>query len=145
VSNSYKDFNQALIANLRANRGKASGGPFKGGQVLILTTKGARTGEPRELPLAYSEDDGHHVIVASQGGAPTHPHWFHNLRKHPIVTVEVEGETYQAKANVVENEEEYERLYAQHAALMPGFNDYRKKTDRRIPVIVLEPVDEAVA
>jgi deazaflavin-dependent oxidoreductase (nitroreductase family) len=145
VSNSYNDFNRALIADLRANRGKASGGPFKGGQILILTTKGARTGEPREHPLAYSEDRGHHVIVASQGGAPTHPHWFHNLRKHPIVTVEVEGERYQAKANVVENDEEYERLYAQHAALMPGFNDYRKKTDRRIPVIVLEPVDEAVA
>jgi deazaflavin-dependent oxidoreductase (nitroreductase family) len=145
VSNSYNDFNRALIADLRANRGKASGGPFKGGQVLILTTKGARSGEPREHPLAYSEDGGHHVIVASKGGAPTHPHWFHNLRKHPIVTVEAGGETYQAKAKVVENAEEYERLYAQHAALMPGFNDYRKKTDRRIPVIVLEPVDEAVA
>jgi hypothetical protein len=61
------------------------------------------------------------------------------------VTVEVGGETYQAKAKVVEDDEEYERLYAQHAALMPGFNDYRKKTDRRIPVIVLEPLDEAVA
>jgi deazaflavin-dependent oxidoreductase (nitroreductase family) len=145
VSNNYNDFNRALIADLRANRGKASGGPFKGGQTLILTTKGAKTGEPREHPLAYSEDDGLHVIVASKGGAPTDPHWFHNLRKHPIVTVEVEGETYTAKANVVENEEEYERLYAQHAALMPGFNDYRKKTDRRIPVIVLEPVDQAVA
>jgi deazaflavin-dependent oxidoreductase (nitroreductase family) len=145
MSNNYNDFNRALIADLRANRGKASGGPFQGGQILILTTKGARTGEPREHPLAYSEDDGLHVIVASKGGAPTHPHWFHNLRTHPIVTVEVGGETYQAKAKVVEDDEEYERLYTQHAALMPGFNDYRKKTDRRIPVIVLEPVDEAVA
>jgi deazaflavin-dependent oxidoreductase (nitroreductase family) len=145
VSNDYNDFNRALIADLRANRGKASGGPFKGGQILILTTKGAKTGEPREHPLAYSEDDGLHVIVASKGGAPTNPHWFHNLQTHPIVTVEVEGETYTAKAKVVEDDEEYERLYTQHAALMPGFNDYRKKTNRRIPVIVLEPVDEAVA
>lgn len=145
MSNSYHDFNRALIEDLRANGGKASGGPFKGGQLLILTTTGAKTGEPREHPLAYSKDDGQHVIVASKGGAPTHPAWYHNLLANPIVTVEVEGETYKAKANVVENDEEYERLYSQHAALMPGFNDYRKKTSRRIPVIVLEPIDEAAA
>ena len=145
MSNSYNDFNRALIADLRANGGKASSGPFKGGQVLILTTKGAKSGEPREHPLAYSEDDGLHVIVASKGGAPTNPHWFHNLLKHPIVTVEVEGETYKAKAKVVEDDEEYERLYARHAELMPGFNEYRQKTSRRIPVIILEPIDEAAA
>ena len=145
MSNSYNDFNRALIEDLRANGGKASSGPFKGGQVLILTTKGAKSGEPREHPLAYSEDDGLHVIVASKGGAPTNPHWFHNLLNHPIVTVEVEGETYKAKAKVVEDDQEYERLYAQHAELMPGFNEYRQKTSRRIPVIILEPIDEAAA
>jgi deazaflavin-dependent oxidoreductase (nitroreductase family) len=145
VSNDYNDFNSNLIADLRANGGKASGGPFKGGQILILTTKGAKSGEPREQPLAYSQDDGLHVVVASKGGAPTHPAWYHNLVKHPIVTVEVEGETFKAKANVVEDDEEYERLYAQHAAIMPGFNEYRQKTSRKIPVIVLEPIDEAVA
>jgi deazaflavin-dependent oxidoreductase (nitroreductase family) len=145
VSNDYNDFNRNLIADLRANGGKASGGPFQGGQVLILTTKGAKSGEPREHPLAYSQDEGLHVIVASKGGSPTHPAWFHNLKKHPIVTVEVAGETFKAKANVVEDDEEYERLYAQHAAIMPGFNEYRQKTSRKIPVIVLEPIDEAVA
>jgi deazaflavin-dependent oxidoreductase (nitroreductase family) len=145
VSNDYNDFNRNLIADLRANGGKASGGPFKGGQILILTTKGAKSGEPREQPLAYSQDDGLHVVLASKGGAPTHPAWYHNLVKHPIVTVEVEGETFKAKANVVEDHEEYERLYAQHAAIMPGFNEYRQKTSRKIPVIVLEPIDEAVA
>ena len=145
MSNSYNDFNRALIADLRANGGKASGGPFKGGQVLILTTKGAKTGEPREHPLAYSQDRELLVIVASKGGAPTNPHWFHNLVKHPIVTVEMGGETFKAKANVVEDDDEYERLYAQHAAIMPGFNEYRQKTSRRIPVIVLEPLDEAAA
>jgi deazaflavin-dependent oxidoreductase (nitroreductase family) len=145
VSNDYNDFNRNLIADLRANGGKASGGPFKGGQILILTTKGAKSGEPREQPLAYSQDDGLHVVLASKGGAPTHPAWYHNLVKHPIVTVEVEGETFKAKANVVEDHEEYERLYAQHAAIMPGFNEYRQKTSRKIPVIVLEPIDEAAA
>ncbi len=145
MSNSYNDFNRALIEDLRANRGKASGGPFKGGQLLILTTKGAKSGEPRVHPLAYSEDNGFHVVVASKGGAPTNPDWYHNLVVNPIVTVEVLGEKYQAKAKVVEDDREYERLYAKHAALMPGFNEYRQGTSRRIPVIVLEPIDEAAA
>jgi deazaflavin-dependent oxidoreductase (nitroreductase family) len=145
VSNSYNDFNRALMQDLRANRGKASGGPFKGGQVLILTTKGAKSGELREHPLAYSRDGDLHVVVASKGGAPTNPAWFHNLVANPIVTVEVLGDKFQAKAKVVEDDEEYERLYAQHASIMPGFNEYRRRTSRRIPVIVLEPVDEAAA
>jgi deazaflavin-dependent oxidoreductase (nitroreductase family) len=145
VSNNYNDFNRQLMADLRANRGMAPDGPFKGGQVLILTTKGAKSGEPREHPLAYSEDDGLHVVVASKGGAPSNPAWYHNLVANPIVTVEVLGEKYQAKAKVIDDDYEYERLYAQHAALMPGFNEYRQKTSRKIPVIVLEPVDEAAA
>ncbi len=145
MSNSYHDFNRALIEDLRAHRGKASGGPFKGGQLLILTTKGAKSGEPREHPLAYSEDNGLHVVVASKGGAPTNPAWYHNLVVNPIVTVEVLGEKYQAKAKVIEDDQEHERLYAQHAARMPGFNEYRQRTSRRIPVIVLEPIDEAAA
>jgi deazaflavin-dependent oxidoreductase (nitroreductase family) len=145
VSNDYNDFNRSLMADLRANGGKASGGPFKGGSLLILTTKGAKSGEPREHPLAYSSDDGRHVVVASKGGAPTNPAWYHNLVTHPIVTVEVEGETYKARANVVDDDEEYERLYGQHAQRMPGFNEYRQKTSRRIPVIVLERLDETAA
>lgn len=145
MSNSYIDFNRALIEDLRANRGKPSGGPFRGAQVLILTTKGARSGELREHPLAYSRDGEYHVVVASKGGAPTNPAWFHNLVANPIVTVEVLGDKFQAKATVVKDDEDYERLYAQHAAIMPGFNEYRQKTSRKIPVIVLEPIEEAVA
>lgn len=145
MSNSFNDFNRALIEDLRAHGGRASGGPFKGGQVLILTTKGAKTGEPREHPLAYSHEGDLHVVVASKGGAPTNPAWYHNLVANPVVTVEVLGETYQAKAKVIEDDEEYERLYAQHAAIMPGFNEYRQRTSRKIPVIVLEPIDEAAA
>jgi deazaflavin-dependent oxidoreductase (nitroreductase family) len=140
VSNSFQDFNQALISDLRANNGRASSGPFKGGDVLILTTKGAKSGEPREHPLAFSVDAGNHVIVASKGGAPTNPAWYHNLRTHPIVTVEVHGEKFKARAKVVDGED-YERLFQQHAKKMPGFNDYRQKTTRKLPVIVLERLD----
>jgi deazaflavin-dependent oxidoreductase (nitroreductase family) len=143
VSNNFDDFNRALINDLRANGGRASGGPFQGGDVLILITTGAKTGEPREHPLAFSLDAEHHVVIASKGGAPTHPQWYHNLVANPIVTVEVLGQKFDAKAKVVDDDEEYERLYAQHAAKMPGFNDYRKNTSRRIPVIKLERIDSA--
>jgi deazaflavin-dependent oxidoreductase (nitroreductase family) len=145
MSNSYSDFNTNLIKDLRANRGRASGGPFKGGDVLILTTKGARTGAPRENPLAFSRDNGHLVVIASKGGGPTNPSWFHNLITNPVVTVEVLGEKYDANARVVEGEAEYERLYANHARRMPGFNDYRRMTSRRIPVVVLERLGKGQA
>ena len=141
MSNSFNDFNQALISDLRANGGRASGGPFKGGDVLILTTTGAKTGAPRENPLAFSTDDGNYVVVASKGGAPTNPAWYHNLRANPIVKVEALGETFGARARVIEGEQDYERLYREHARKMPGFNEYRQRTSRRIPVIVLERAD----
>jgi len=141
VSNSFNDFNQALISDLRANGGRASGGPFKGGDVLILTTTGAKTGAPRENPLAFSKDDGNYVVVASKGGAPTNPAWYHNLRANPIVKVEALGETFEARARVIDGEQDYERLYREHARKMPGFNEYRQRTSRRIPVIVLERAD----
>ena len=140
MSNSFNDFNQALINDLRANGGRASSGPFKGGDVLILTTTGAKTGAPRENPLAFSKDDGNYVVVASKGGAPTNPAWYHNLRANPIVKVEALGETFDARAHVIEGED-YERLFQQHAQKMPGFNDYRRKTTRKLPVIVLERAD----
>jgi len=133
----YNGFNQALIADLRANGGKATSGPFLGRPLLVLSTKGAKSGEHRETPLVYTRDGNHHVIIASKGGAPTHPAWYHNLVKHPEVTVEVGGEKFKARAHVADGEE-YERLYVQHADINPTFHDYRKKTSRKIPVIVLE-------
>ena len=141
MSNSFNDFNQELISDLRANGGRASSGPFKGGDVLILTTTGAKTGAPREIPLAFSKDNGNYVVVASKGGAPTNPAWYHNLRANPIVKVEALGETFEARARVIEGEQDYERLYREHARKMPGFNEYRQRTSRRIPVIVLERAD----
>ena len=141
MSNSFNDFNTALISDLRANGGRASSGPFKGGDVLILTTTGAKTGAPRENPLAFSKDDGNYVVVASKGGAPSHPAWYHNLRANPIVKVVALGETFKARARVIDGKQDYERLYREHARKMPGFNEYRQRTSRRIPVIVLERAD----
>ncbi len=110
-----------------------------GRDVLILTTNGAKSGETRENPLVYTRDGNHYLIVASKGGAPTHPAWYHNLVAHPEVTVEVGGEKFKARAHVADGDE-YERLYQHHAGINPNFHEYRQKTSRKIPVIVLERI-----
>jgi len=111
---------------------------------MLLTTIGARTGATRVSPLAYTVDNGHVVIVASKGGSDSHPAWFLNIEANPIVTVEVGSETYRARARSAHGAER-ERLYAQHANVHPSFHDYPKKTDRVIPVIVLERLPEGAS
>ena len=137
MGSSFGNFNRSLIEDMRANGGKPTGGPFKGRDVLILTTTGARSGAPRENPLVYTQDGSRIVVIASKGGAPTHPAWYHNLVAHPEVTVELAGESFSATAHVA-TEAEYERLYKHHADINPAFNDYRARTSRRIPVVLLE-------
>ena len=139
---SFHNFNGDLIKDLRANGGKATSGPFQGRDVLIITTKGAKSGEVRENPLVYTRDGEKYVIIASKGGAPTNPHWFHNLVAHPEVTIEILGEKFKARAHVA-GDNDYERLYQHHASINPGFNDYRQKTSRKIPVVLLERLDHS--
>jgi len=134
----YADFNRNLVEDIRAH-GKATSGPFVGRDVLILTTKGARSKEVRSTPLVYTRDGDNYVIIASKGGAPTNPHWYHNLREHPEVTVEVDRHKFQARTHVPDGDE-YERLYKQHADQNPQFHQYRTKTSRKIPVVVLERI-----
>ena len=136
------NFNEALIEDLRAHGGRATSGPFIGRQVLILTTTGAKSGEPRETPLAYSRDGEDIVIVASMGGAPRNPAWYHNLVVNPRVTVELDGETFHADARVTDPDER-RRLYDRHAEIFPGFLEYEARTDRVIPVIVLKRIPAA--
>ena len=138
MSSVYGDFNRGLVEDIRKH-GKATSGPFVGRDVMVLTTRGAKSGETRTTPVVFSKDEGRLVIIASKGGAPTHPSWFHNLQAHPEVTVETGGEKFQARAEVVDGDD-YERLYKQHADINPGFWDYRKKTSRKIPVVVLERI-----
>ena len=133
---SPNSFNEGVIAEFRANGGKV-GGPFAGAPMMILTTTGAKSGQPRTMPLVYTTDGDRYVIIASKGGAPTSPDWFHNLVANPEVTVEVGTETFPARASVLE-EPEHARLYDAQAALMPNFAEYQQKTTRKIPVVVLE-------
>ena len=139
MSTTYSDFNKNLIADLRANRGQATSGPFRGGTVLILTTTGAKSGERRETPLAYTRTGDDYVVIASKGGAPQDPQWFRNLLANPDVTVEVGSERFPARARVAEGEERA-RLFRAQADLMPNFDDYAKATTREIPVVVIERV-----
>lgn len=134
----FKDFNQQIIAEFRANAGKV-GGMFEGAPMLLLTTKGAKSGQPRVAPLVYTTDNGRIVIIASKGGAPTNPDWFHNLRANPEVDVEIGSDSFKAQAAVTEGAER-RRLFDQQAALMPGFKEYEEKTTREIPVVVLERI-----
>src|SRR5262245_32393822 len=129
-------FNETLIDDLRAHEGHATSGPFVGRQVLILTTTGAKTGTRHEAPLAYTRTGDDIVIVASMGGSPRNPAWFHNLVANPVVTVELDGKRFEAVARVT-GPEERRRLYDSHAETHPGFLEYEPKTTRVIPVIVL--------
>ncbi|MGE0057317.1 MAG: nitroreductase family deazaflavin-dependent oxidoreductase [Dehalococcoidia bacterium] len=129
------DRNRAVIDEFRANGGRVTLHPATDGLVL-LTTTGAKSGRQHTTPLAYHRDGDRIIVVASKGGAPENPAWFHNLRANPTVTVEVGSEKFEAHASVAEGEER-DRLYRQQAAQFDTFNDYEKRTTRRIPVVIL--------
>lgn len=127
-----------LMADMRAHGGVPTSGPFNGRQLVILTTTGARTGEPRTAILAYRKEGDRIVIAGSKGGAPTDPAWVHNLKAQPVATAEVNNEVFEVAATIEAGGPERDRLWAAHVAEMPGFGEYPAKTDRIIPMIVLE-------
>ncbi|WP_310742272.1 nitroreductase family deazaflavin-dependent oxidoreductase [Microbispora sp. H13382] len=129
-------FNQSVIDEFRANGGKV-GGPFEGGDLLLLTTVGARSGREHTVPLGYVRDGGSLLVVASAGGAPRHPAWYHNLLAHPAVRVEVGEEVFDAVAVPAEGARR-ERLFEHVVRAAPGYADYQARTARTIPVVVLE-------
>ncbi len=129
------EYNQDLVEKFRANGGVAP----NGSPLLLLTTTGAKSGLTRVNPLAFTRDGDRYVVIASKGGYPTNPDWYHNLVAHPEVVVEVDGTRFAARAIVTEGDER-RRLFDAQAALMPNFADYQTKTNRPIPVIVLEPI-----
>jgi deazaflavin-dependent oxidoreductase (nitroreductase family) len=134
-----KQFNENLIKEFRANGGKAVSGPFVNAPLMLLTTTGAKSGKPFTTPLVYTKDGDRIVIIASKGGFPKHPAWYHNLKAHPTTTIEVGKDKFQAKA-VITKDPERQRLFDAQAKLMPTFNEYQKATTRQIPVIALERI-----
>lgn len=134
------DFNQQVINEFRANRGRV-GGLFEGARLLLLTTTGARSGAPHTTPVGYLADGGERVLViASAGGSPKHPDWYHNILANPRLTVEDGVFTYEARAVVLDGEER-DRAFARAVEADPGWAEYRSKTERVIPVVALESVE----
>ena len=132
------EFNRGVIDEFRTNEGQV-GGLFQGAPMLLLTSTGAKTGRRHTTPVVYTTDGDRLVILASKGGSPTNPAWYHNLVANPEATVELGPDTFKVKA-VVTTGEERSRLFEQQAAVMPNFAEYQQKTTRQIPVIALERI-----
>jgi deazaflavin-dependent oxidoreductase (nitroreductase family) len=108
---------------------------WRGTTILLLTTEGRTSGEPRTTPLIHRTDGDRWVVVASKGGAPEHPSWYQNLLANPEATIEVKAEEIPVRATTATGEER-SRLWALMAEVWPAYDDYQKKTDREIPVVV---------
>jgi len=129
------DWNAKVIAEFRANEGRV-GGPFEGGNIVLLHTIGRKSGVERVNPLAYFPDGDRYVIIASKGGAPTNPDWYYNLLANPRVTIEVGTETFEADAVEITGED-HDLLWKRIVDVMPGFGEYQKNTERIIPLFAL--------
>lgn len=134
--NGINDFNRQIIEEFRANQGTV-GGPFAGSQLLVLHTTGAKSGKPRLVPLAYRRVGDAFAVFASKAGADDNPDWYHNVVAHPEVNVELGAERFDAVARVAERAER-DRIWEAQKAAVPAFAEYESKTDRVIPVVVLE-------
>jgi len=131
------NWNANVIEEFRSNGGKV-GGPFEGAPLLLLHTVGARSGKERVNPLMYQQRGKDYVIFASKGGAPSNPDWYYNLLENPEASIEVGNATQSVRAHVADDEER-EPLWTKQKQDYPGFADYERKTNRQIPVIILEP------
>ncbi len=130
------DFVREQVETYEATDGR-EGNTMRGKPVIILTTVGAKSGKLRKTPLMRVEHDGAYAVIASQGGAPTHPQWYPNLLAHPVVELQDGAAKHEYDARVVEGEER-EAWWERAVAAWPDYADYQTKTDRVIPVVVLE-------
>jgi deazaflavin-dependent oxidoreductase (nitroreductase family) len=132
-----KAFNTSIVDEFRANGGVV-GGPFEGATLLLLTTTGAKSGQPRLAPLAYLTIHGKMFIIGSKAGLDTNPDWVHNLRANSSAHIEVGTDAYDVTARELppaERDEEWPKV----VALAPGFGEYQAKTSRIIPLFELQP------
>lgn len=126
-------YNSRVVEEFRSNGGHVEGW----GPLILLSTKGAKSGQPRIYPLMSVPDEQNYIAVASKGGAPQHPQWYYNLLAHPDVTVEVGTETFAATARLLTGDER-EQAFTKAVAVFPPYGEYQKKTTRQIPVFLLE-------
>ena len=132
-------FGQEHVDRYRETDGELGHDWKRGAPVLLLTTTGRRSGEPRTMPLIYQPWHGAHLIVASKGGSQEPPAWFRNLEADPEVEVQIKGDRFRARARVATPEERPD-MWRAMAAVWPYYDDYQERTDREIPVVVLERI-----
>jgi deazaflavin-dependent oxidoreductase (nitroreductase family) len=130
-------FGEEHVRRYRDTNGEVGHVWREGSTILLLTTKGRKSGEPRTTPLIYAQDGDSYVIVASKGGAPEHPGWYRNIEKDPEVELQVLGDVFPAHARTAEGEER-ERLWRKANDVWRHYDEYQTKTDREIPVVVLD-------
>lgn len=128
------------VAEYEASRGERAN-TMRGLPIVVVTMRGARSGKIRKVPLMRVEHDGTYVAVASQGGAPRHPQWYHNLLAHPEVRVQDGATVVAARARVATGEERA-RWWERAVAAFPNYAQYQERTEREIPVFLLEPTAE---
>ena len=134
------DWTKMLMAQLRSGDGEIQEGPLAGKPHLIMTSTGARTGEPREAVLSFVRDGEKYVVAGTAGGSPTDPNWVHNVAANPEVKVEAKRRTTQARAEIVTDDATYKRLWDALVESRPDFAAYPAKAGRKIPVITLQPI-----
>jgi deazaflavin-dependent oxidoreductase (nitroreductase family) len=137
-ADAMKEFNKKLVEEFRANDGKV-GGQFAGADLLLLTTTGAKSGQPRLAPLAYFTIDDKMIIIGSKAGADTNPDWVHNLRANPSAHIEVGVDAYDVTSRELPRDER-DALFDKVVAAAPGFGEYQAKTSRIIPLFELQRV-----
>jgi deazaflavin-dependent oxidoreductase (nitroreductase family) len=131
-----------LYGDAHVRRYRETGGAVghiwrRGAKTLLLTTHGRKTGNPTTAPLIYEQDGDDYIVIASQGGAPQHPGWYRNLAKDPNVGVQVKDDVFAARARTATGDER-ERLWRLASQQWPAYDDYQQRTEREIPVVVLE-------
>ncbi len=134
-----KDWEDQLIAELRANDGKVTSGPLAGHPLLVMSSRGARTGEGRRAILTYHRDGDDYIVAGTAGGSKKDPAWIHNLKAESDVDIEVGKAQFDAKASIVQNDAERQRLWDDHVRALPWFADYPAQTGRVIPMVRLTP------
>lgn len=135
-----KAFEEGLIADMRANGGRATQGPPAGHPLLIMTGTGAKTGEPRRAILTFHRDGNDYVVAGTAAGSPTTPAYIHNLRAHPEVAIEVQNKVISATARVIAEGAERDELWQRHVDELPWFADHPKQSGGRVtPMVRLTP------
>lgn len=132
-------FENALIDDMRANEGAVTSGPLAGHPLLVMHSKGAKSGERRRAILTFTRDGDDYVVAGTASGAPTTPAWVQNVRENPRVEIEAGNRTFGATAGVVDDDDERDQLWRQHVDALPHFAEYPEKSGRVIPMVRLTP------